>query len=123
MTQSSVLVVDDDAELRQAVASVLVQAGYRVTQAPDGVAGLEKARAERPSVILLDVNMPRLGGWAFLSRRLADTILIETPIILMTGDHLGVSDLATTVAGPVGFLYKPLSFAELLDQVARWAPP
>jgi CheY-like chemotaxis protein len=122
MTKASVLVVDDDAELRLAVVGVLAEAGYRVTEAPDGLEGLEKARAERPSVILLDINMPRLGGWAFLSRRLADANLIETPIIVMTGGGLDACDLAMTVLGPVGFLWKPLSFAELLLQVARWAP-
>jgi CheY-like chemotaxis protein len=118
--QPTVLVVDDDAELRLAVGTVLAQAGYHVIEAPDGVVGLEKARAARPFLILLDVTMPRLGGWAFLSLRLADAGLAGTPIILMTGDHETAK--LRTVAGPVGILGKPFSFAELLGEIVRWHP-
>jgi CheY-like chemotaxis protein len=60
-----VLVVDDDADIRGLVAGALLDEGYEVTTAPDGLVALERVCSYVPDVILLDMHMPRMNGWQF----------------------------------------------------------
>ena len=64
----AVLVVDDDAEIRELVATVLEDDGYRVDTASNGAEALRKAHAHAPDAVILDVTMPVMGGWEFLAK-------------------------------------------------------
>ena len=79
-----VLVADDDRDLRGVIKFVLVSAGYQVTEARDGRAALEKARAEHPDLILLDLNMPRMVGRAVLVELKSDPKLKQIPVIVLS---------------------------------------
>ena len=68
-----VLVVDDKESNRELLRTMLEHAGHEVTEAGDGVAALESMRLEKPEVVLLDIQMPSLDGYAVLERVLADT--------------------------------------------------
>ncbi len=98
----TVLIVDDDPTVREILSRVLAKEGYRVRTAPDGKAGLEAAAAERPDLIVLDVMMPKMDGWAVLSALKADPTLDDVPVVMHTmvddrnlGYALGASDYLT----------------------------
>jgi CheY-like chemotaxis protein len=112
-----VLVIDDDAWVRQALADALRQEGYEVVLARDGVDGLAKLQSTRPDVILLDVMMPGMDGWHFLSARLRDPDIVEIPVILMTA-HAAAA-LAGKQAGAVKVIAKPFQLDELLDTIEQ----
>jgi signal transduction histidine kinase/DNA-binding response OmpR family regulator len=96
------LVVDDDQSARELMRRLLAKEGFDVITARDGVEGLELARKLEPSVITLDVLMPRLDGWDFLRQLKADPALADIPVIMVTivdesgrGYSLGASDYIT----------------------------
>jgi two-component system response regulator MprA len=79
-----VLIIEDDADVREALSDALAGSGLEVTLAHDGLDGLEKLERERPSLILLDLRMPRLGGEEFLARMRADARFDAVPVITMS---------------------------------------
>ena len=82
--RAHILVVDDDATIRQTFSMLLSSRGYRVTAAEDGYDALGKLLLEPPDLIISDLNMPRLNGYQFLS--LARRWLPNIPIVVATGD-------------------------------------
>ena len=125
-TQTRVLVIDDEAPIRLLCRVNLEAEGMQVLEAADGPAGLEKARAERPDVVLLDVMMPGLDGWRVAEELLDDPRTESIPIVFLTaraelrdrarGIDLGGIDYVTKPFNPVELA--PL-VRELLDRVAR----
>jgi len=110
-----ILVVDDDLELLGLVAFALRQAGYLAIEAPDGRAGLEAWERERPDLVVLDVNMPRLSGFDVLReirRRGADTPVMMLTVRSDEEDQVGALDL-----GADDYLTKPFSPRTLLARV------
>jgi CheY-like chemotaxis protein len=112
---SYVLVVDDNEDMRQLYAVLLDGEGCAVRVAADGWEALEVLRDEpRPAwAVLLDLEMPRLPGRAFLARKRADPVLRDVPVVVVSA----VADLATLEPGPdvVATLGKPVDFAALVD--------
>ena len=104
----SVLVVDDDAELREGLCDVLVEEGYSVIGATDGADALEHlSEFALPDVVLLDLGMPRMDGYEFLERRAADDVLKEVPVIVISSqtDRLRMRfPVATTLTKPVDLM-------------------
>jgi len=87
-----ILVIDDEEWLREMVQMALAQRGYEVIEAPNGVVGVELARKELPDLVLCDVNMEKMDGYATLSALRHDTATAAIPFILMTGlaDNAGM---------------------------------
>jgi DNA-binding response OmpR family regulator len=87
-----ILVIDDEEWLREMVQMALRQKGFDVVEAENGVRGIEVARKELPDLVLCDVNMEKMDGYATLSSLRADPITASIPFILMTGlaDHAGM---------------------------------
>jgi signal transduction histidine kinase len=109
-----VLLVEDDADLREALAEALVQTGHVVSTAGDGVDALVKLRAERPDVVVLDLMMPKLDGWQFRVEQRRDPVLAATPIVAISA-----SSSATAAAVDAdAFLPKPLSADALRAAIA-----
>jgi CheY-like chemotaxis protein len=119
----SVLVVDDDPDIRASLAQVLEEVGYRAIQAADGVDALEVLRhqdpALRPSVILLDMMMPRMDGREFRTIQRRDPVLSTIPVLVFSAQR-DVSRTAVEL-GVEGYLEKPLRMGALLEAVARCA--
>lgn len=110
-----VLVVDDDADILDAICDILEGEDYRVARARHGQEALERVAEERPAVVLLDLMMPIMDGVAFaqmLRVRYADH---EIPIIVISAD--GNPQRAASV-GARGFLAKPFDIEALLAEVA-----
>lgn len=116
----SILVVDDDTDLREEVADILREEGYRVTTAANGIEALTLLRHyQRPSLILLDLSMPLMNGWSFYTEISKDPSLAKIPLVLLSG-----SAEAPELAGKMGageVLQKPLTLRSLLGTVARRA--
>lgn len=85
-----ILIIDDDPFLSGMYASRLVTEGFTVLVAPDGIAGLEIAKKEKPDAILLDVLMPKLDGFETLKRLKTDSSLKSIPVLMLTS--LGQKD-------------------------------
>ncbi len=114
----SVLVVDDDPIMRDLLERILGRHGYRVTSAPDGRAGLELARRDPPSAIVLDVVMPEMDGWSLLAALKRDPDLAKIPVIVQTV----LKDRSTGFAlGAAEYIEMPLDAARLLGALARQA--
>ena len=110
-----ILVVDDDLELRRLVAFTLRQAGYLVLEAGDGPAALSALEAERPDLVLLDVNLPRMNGFEVL-RRLRDGGS-KTPVMMLTVRAGEEDQVRGLDLGADDYLAKPFSPRALLARV------
>jgi len=110
-----VLVVEDDAALRETVAEILVDAGYAVSSAGDGKEALAEALARHPDLILLDLMMPIMNGWQFRAAQQRRPDLAGVPVIVMSAcsDLDGESDLGEVAAS----FAKPFDIAELLEGI------
>jgi two-component system response regulator MprA len=106
----NVLVVDDEAVIREFLSDVLVSAGYTVTEASDGMAALEAVERQRPAVVLTDIRMPRLDGIGLVERLRARGE--HVPVVFMTA-HFRTSPIPDIPLVP-----KPFDFDRLLATVA-----
>ena len=113
------LVVEDDRRSAELLRVYLEGAGYSVTEAADGVDGLDLARRIRPTVIVLDIGLPRMNGWELLARLKDDPATSAVPVVVVSmldargaGFALGASE----------YLVKPVGHEELLTALARCVP-
>jgi len=118
MAAEHVLVVEDQQDIRDLVAFILESAGYRVSTANNGALALEHVARETIDVVLLDMRMPVMDGWAFAQayRQLAGP---HAPIVVLTA-----AQDAATRAGQIhadAYLGKPFEIDDLLNVVARYA--
>ena len=112
-----VLVIDDEAPIRLLCRVNLEAEGMGVLEAADGPSGLEKARAERPDVILLDVMMPGLDGWRVAEELLDDERTKHIPIVFLTA-RAELRDRARGIdLGGVDYVTKPFNPIELAPLV------
>ena len=116
----TVLVVDDDAVIRELLRDPLAEAGYVVDEAPDGRAALTRISAGGVDLVLLDLMLPELNGLEVCQQVRATARGLYLPIIMMTA--LGAAqDLRTGfAAGADDYVTKPFSLAEVLDRVGVW---
>jgi len=117
MTRQSILVVDDDEKVLEAVKDVLEAEGYVVHITLAGASGIRLFESDPPDLVITDINMPDMEGIELireLSRRRKGV-----PIIAISGDPVGTKFLkAARLLGAVDTLLKPFSIAELRDKVA-----
>lgn len=85
MDETKILVVDDDPDAVEFASAVMEEAGYAVVTAPDGVQGLEKAREEKPDLVILDVQMPERDGFTVFADMRKDPDLKDIPVVMLTG--------------------------------------
>jgi CheY-like chemotaxis protein len=114
----AVLVVDDDRDIRETLQEILETEGYEVQTARNGADGLERARAVRPSLILLDLFMPVMDGAEFRHRQVEDTQLADIPVVIVSA-AAGLEERIAAL-GVAGHLEKPLDIEHLFDVVGRY---
>ena len=114
MNSQTILVADDEPQIRRVMRTVLAAQGYTVLEAHDGEEALELLRKERADLILLDVNMPRLDGLAACReiRRSSDV-----PIIMLTVRNTEHDKVAALDAGADDYVVKPFGVEELLARI------
>src|SRR5581483_5841999 len=114
MHATAILVVEDEADIREVVAFNLKREGYAVRTAADGVAALEACRAAPPDLVVLDVMLPRLDGLEVLRRLRADAATAKLPILMLSAKD-GESDIVLGLGlGADDYLAKPFSPRELV---------
>lgn len=112
-----VLVVDDETDIRQALAEVLTYEGFQVVDAGDGQEALDKARQYRPELVLLDLMMPRMNGWEFRRAQKGDRALARIPVVVLSAfANDGKMDAE-------GYIEKPFDVDQLVSAVRRYARP
>jgi DNA-binding response OmpR family regulator len=114
MAGSTVLVVEDDADIRRGLETVLSRAGLAVVQAADGRTGLRAVHDARPDVVVLDIGLPGMDGWQVLER-LRD--LSDLPVLLLTARGAEAEKVRGLRAGADDYLTKPFGNAELVARV------
>lgn len=114
---AKILVVDDETDLVSTVAYRLKFAEFDVITASNGLEGLERAKAEKPDLILLDTNMPQMDGHEMLERLRADDALKRIPVIMLTA-RCEAQDIATASAqGVSDYVTKPFDFGQLMEKI------
>ena len=115
--KKKVLVVDDDMDTREIISMKLQAHGFDVVTASDGQEGTQKARAERPDLIVLDVMLPRSSGFKVARMLKFDPEIGKTPIILLTA-RVQQSDKETGAqVGADDYMVKPFDPDELLQKI------
>jgi CheY-like chemotaxis protein len=117
--QRSVLIVDDEADVRESLAAVLRAEGYRVVEADNGETALRQLRVPADvCLILLDLFMPVMNGWTFRQEQLRDPDIAAIPVVVITADTTAAR--RAEALGVVDALTKPLEFERLLQLVATY---
>ena len=115
-----ILVVDDDRDMQMTIAAILEDEGFDVRVAGDGLDALAALEATRPTLILLDITMPRMDGYAFAEELHRRGQHADIPIVVLTADGRAPEKAARV--GADGYVAKPFTLDVLLAAVARHAP-
>jgi CheY-like chemotaxis protein len=110
-----VLVVEDEPENRLLLHVILSTEGYQVEEAEDGRAALESVQRARPDVVLLDVMMPGMNGYAVLERLRSDPATESIPVVMLTALAQGGNMQRAVEMGAQGYVTKPFEPAELIQ--------
>ncbi len=113
--EGSVLVVDDDAHIRELCALYLVNAGFRVSQAGDGDQGLALVERDRPDLVVLDVMLPGMDGWEVLGRIRQQSTWLPVMMLTAVGDE--ADRIAGLEMGADDYLTKPFSPKEMTARI------
>ncbi len=119
----TVLVVDDDPLTHQVLQRYLERAGYQMLGARNGREALKLARHELPQLIILDVMMPDMDGWAVLGQLKKGEATKSIPVILLTMKADPMAQEQAEQAAATLLLAKPISAAQLLAVIKRVIPP
>jgi DNA-binding response OmpR family regulator len=114
MAASRILVVDDDDDIRGLLRTLLERAGHEVVEAADGRAGLRKLYTASPGLVILDVAMPGLDGWATLERIREVT---DVPVLMLTARDAELERVRGLRAGADDYVIKPFGRQELVARV------
>jgi DNA-binding response OmpR family regulator len=120
---ATVLVADDDADIVRFVEIYLRLEGFDVVTARDGPEVFAKAVAVRPDLVLLDVLMPGLDGYAVCAQIRADATLAAVPVIMVTANYTAAHLEAARRVGADDFLVKPFDPVVLLDKAKALLGP
>src|SRR6266581_7203423 len=114
---TKILIIEDDPGIRRGLALTLKTEGYRVTEAENGRAGLEAAGTQLPDLVLCDVNMPEMDGYAVVEQLRRMPALASTPFIFLTARSEHADVRKGMILGADDYLSKPFTRAELLEAI------
>ena len=113
-----ILIVEDDADLRDMIAQLLTLEGYRIATVGNGREALDYLSSSgKPALILLDLMMPVMDGWEFRREQQRDPALAEVPVVVLSAVDQGRAAAANAQA----FVKKPIDFDHLLSLVGHYA--
>ncbi len=118
----TILYVEDNEFNRKIVRQLLGRTSYRLIEATDGEAGVSTARAERPDLVIMDIQLPRLSGLEATRQLKAAPETAGVPIIVITSFALAGDEQKARDAGAAAYLAKPYSPRELLGMIRDLAP-
>ncbi len=117
MAPQRILVIEDETPILEVLTQALARKGYQVSTASDGDTGLDKALAEMPDLILLDLMLPRMDGWEVCRRLRAEAATRRTPIIMVTARREERDAVEGLSIGADDYVRKPFSLKELLARI------
>jgi chemosensory pili system protein ChpA (sensor histidine kinase/response regulator) len=112
-----IMVVDDSVSIRQVVTRMLQKQGWKTQTARDGMEALEKLNECQPDLIVLDVEMPRMNGYEFLSALRAQSNFQDLPIIMLTSRTAAKHREKAKALGAKGYMVKPYKDEEFIDLI------
>ena len=113
-----ILYIEDNRDNRLLVRRVLEAEGYAISEAPDAHTGLRQALAERPDLILMDINLPEVDGYTTTRRIRATPGLESVKVVALTANVMRGDQEKTLAAGCDGYIQKPIDVDQLPDQIA-----
>ncbi|PZO51181.1 MAG: response regulator [Alphaproteobacteria bacterium] len=116
----TVLLIEDNEQNRYLATFLLEKAGFAVTSAADGLRGIEMARESVPSIILLDIQLPRLNGYDVAQTLRASPELSRVPIVAVTSYAMPGDREKALEAGCDGYIEKPIDPETFVSQVERY---
>jgi two-component system, cell cycle response regulator DivK len=122
MTAKTILYVEDNEVNRRIVQDLLRRTSYRLIEAHDGEAGLAMARSERPDLILMDIQLPKISGIEATRTLRREPATAAIPIIAITSFALAGDEQKAKEAGATAYLAKPYSPRDLLELIRKLAP-
>ena len=115
-----ILIVEDNDDSRELVVKVLKNKGYQTVEAIDGEDAVEKAIAEKPALILLDISIPKMDGYAVAKKLKSLEEFRDVPIVALTAHAMKGDREKVIVAGFEGYISKPINVREFPDQVRSY---
>jgi two-component system cell cycle response regulator DivK len=122
MSGKTILYVEDNELNRRLVRDLLKRTTYKLIEAYDGEAGITTALGERPDLILMDIQLPKISGLDVMRRLRAEAATAVTPIVALTSFALSGDDQKAKDAGATAYLTKPYSPLALLDLIRKLLP-
>jgi putative two-component system response regulator len=122
MSKAKIMVIDDDVTSLELIEAMLVPNGYEVITANDGSKALATIMAKKPNLILLDIMMPGLDGYATLSKIKENKTIPNIPVVMLTAVGFDLNKELAFRLGAVGYITKPVDLAELLKTISRLLP-
>ncbi|MDD5347756.1 MAG: response regulator [Candidatus Omnitrophica bacterium] len=116
-----ILMIDDDANIVRVVGSRLKANGYDFISAATGAEGIDRAKAEQPDLIIMDITMPGMSGYEAIGRLKQDDQTKAIPVVMLSARH-DIEDIVKSMSdscGAVDFCPKPFTAAELLLKIDR----
>lgn len=121
MSRKRILLVEDNEFNRKIVRDLLARQPYELLEAHDGAAGVEMARRDKPDLIVMDVQLPKLSGLEATRAIRADPETATIPIVVVTSFALSGDEQKALDAGASAYLAKPYSPRQLLDTIRKMA--
>ena len=122
MRKAKIMVVDDDAQSLELMEAMLVPNGYEVITASDGSKALVTIPVKKPDLILLDIMMPGLDGYATLSKIKENKTISNIPVVMLTSVGFNLNKELALRLGAAGYITKPVDLTELLNTISRLLP-
>lgn len=123
MKQNTIMVIEDNAQNRYLAMFLLEQHGYRVVSAPDGRLGVETAQKITPDLVLLDIQLPTMDGYAVARALRAVPSLVNTPIVAVTSYAMIGDREKCLAAGCNGYVEKPINPETFVAQIEAFLLP
>ena len=117
-----ILIVDDEQEVRSVIRSRLQASGYTTIEAADGRQGVELVKTRKPDLVLMDIRMPVMDGYAALHIIKADETTRNIPVVMLTAVVNELHERATKGIGADGYVTKPFTPEKLLDAIGQFLP-
>jgi CheY-like chemotaxis protein len=114
------MLVEDNTHNRKIFSAMLEHSGFRVVEAEEGNSALEKARIEKPALILMDLSIPAVDGWEVTRRLKADPATKDIIIVALTAHAMRGDEERALQAGCDGYLSKPISPKKVVEEVKRY---
>ena len=120
MPRNRILFINDDHDFVNALSPILKARNYLVSAASDGEAGIEKAKRERPDLILVETKMPGMDGFAVCSKLRADRNTRSIPVIMVSDNGGSESVKKARTSGANDYIVKPVNLVTLLSKLKKF---